>query len=310
MTIALSYGLTRLGVDFSLTAFVAEDDPLLVEFKRFESDFGNDDKIVVGLHSPSGIFDKETIDSLAAMTLELADIDDVDGSDLPITQVRSVDDELRVEQLLPTGVEWTPEFLASRRDIALQDEVIPNYLLSKNGQTTLLFVQLRPAFDDPVDLGAAVRAVRAMVKKYESKTAQIYVAGGPAITASFEEEAMKDLTVLLPMMFVLVIVCLAVTLKSVWSIGLALMVVFLSIIATFGTAGWLGVPVTNTSSFLPQILIAIGIADAVHILTVFLRHRSSGHERAVAAAHSLVKNLQPTVLTTVSTSTAFISTPH
>ena len=61
------------------------------------------------------------------MTLELADIDDVERvtSLANHTQVRSVDDELRVEQLLPTGVEWTPEFLSRHCAAGRGDSKLP-----------------------------------------------------------------------------------------------------------------------------------------------------------------------------------------
>lgn len=309
LTLVLGFGVTMLGVNFSLTAFVSEDDPLLIEFNRYEREFGNDDTIVVALNSESGIFNEESLKLLSKLTRQLEAVPDVDRvtSLSNHTQIRSLNDELHVGPLLPERVEWTSEFLQSRRAVALADEVIPNYLLSLNAQTTLVFAQLRPALDDPIDLGAAVSATRSVVQGLEREGHRFFVAGGPAITAGFEEEATKDLTVLLPMMFLLVVICLAWTLKSIVSVFLALTVVGLSIVATFGLAGWLGIPITNSSSFLPQILIAIGIADGVHLLSVFFRTMAQGQDKNEAARHSLLKNFQPTILTTLSTGIGFLS---
>ena len=42
-------------------------------------------------------------------------------------------------------------------------------------------------------------------------------------------------------------------------------------LAAFGFAGWTGLVQTAMSTAVPSILIAVGIADTVHILVTFLR---------------------------------------
>ena len=240
LTLMLCVGLLHLGSDFSLNAYLADEDPLMVDFKRFENDFGNDDTIAIALHSPSGIFDRESMDLLAAFTTQLEKVVDVDRvtSLVNHTQVLTVQDELRVEPLLPDDVEWTPAFLEARLELALGDEIIPNYLLSPNGRTTLLFAHLRSAFDESIEVKVLVKRLRELAETMTRGDHQVYITGGPIITISFEEEAMKDFRVLLPIMFVLITLCLAWALKSISSIFLSLIVVVLSISATFGLAGW------------------------------------------------------------------------
>ena len=52
---ALGYGAQSLKPDFSYRVWFNEGDGLLVEFDTFERRFGNDDRAVVIVHSPSGI---------------------------------------------------------------------------------------------------------------------------------------------------------------------------------------------------------------------------------------------------------------
>src|SRR4051794_32749710 len=64
----LGAGMPRLKQDFTHTAFFEPDDPALLRFNAFERQFGNDDALLVALHSPSGIFDVESATLLAELT--------------------------------------------------------------------------------------------------------------------------------------------------------------------------------------------------------------------------------------------------
>ena len=84
-------------------------------------------------------------------------------------------------------------------------------------------------------------------------------------------------------------------------------VIIMSISAVLGFAGWIGIKFNNLTATVPHILIAISVADAVHILVTFFQFRSAGLERKQAAHQTLVKNLQPTLLTSISTAIGFYS---
>ena len=53
------------------------DDPLLVQFNAFERRFGNDDAVVIAVHSPSGVFDADTAGLLNELTAGLWQVPEV-----------------------------------------------------------------------------------------------------------------------------------------------------------------------------------------------------------------------------------------
>src|SRR5262245_37030846 len=61
-------GLARLRADFTYSGYFYPDDPWVVELESFERRFGNDDAVVVAVHSPSGIFDLESMAMLRTLT--------------------------------------------------------------------------------------------------------------------------------------------------------------------------------------------------------------------------------------------------
>ncbi|MEO1174917.1 MAG: MMPL family transporter, partial [Myxococcota bacterium] len=76
------------------------------------------------------------------------------------------------------------------------------------------------------------------------------------------------------------------------------------------TASGISTPPTEVNSIttiLPQILIAIGVADSVHVLTSHYRGLRRGMEKRQAAIYALTKNFIPTLLTSISTAIGFFA---
>jgi len=95
--------------------------------------------------------------------------------------------------------------------------------------------------------------------------------------------------------------------KKTAGILLSLLVVICTIMTIIPMMGLLGLRFNNMTSVVPQIMIAIGIADSVHIMATFYQFLERGVERKQAAYLSLRKNFVPTLLTALSTAMGFAS---
>lgn len=305
----LATGLPKIEADFSHRGFFYDDDPLLLAFDAFERRFGNDDAILVAVHSPSGVFDEDTASLLQQMTQKMWLVPEVIRVEslANFNWVHADGDELLVEPLIPDDQPLTAELLEERRRVALRHEILPDYLVSRDGRTAMVFGHIKPGIDRPPDAPAITAAVHAMNAELARTDHQFYVSGGPAVTTAFRDASVVDFSTLIPVVVLLTIFLLAVLLRSVLGILLSLAVVVTSIVGAMGLAGHTGVQITNVTSVLPQILIAIGVADSVHILVTFLRGLRRGVERREAARYALLKNFQPTVITSITTAIGFFT---
>ena len=75
----------------------------------------------------------------------------------------------------------------------------------------------------------------------------------------------------------------------------------------FGLSFYLGFPFSAVTQVLPIVIIAISVADSVHILSYYYQCLGRGLTRREALASSLRKNFLPSFLTTVSTFIGFFS---
>ena len=149
--------------------------------------------------------------------------------------------------------------------------------------------------------------LRALIKDMERGDHSIMVTGGPPINHSFKEAAEADIQNILPIVFGLTLLFLGIMFRRVSGVLLPIVVIVTSVGAAMGIGGWMGYSINNMTAIVPQILVAIAVADAVHILVSYFRAIKRGADRQTSAHYTLDKNFVPTVLTSVSTAIGFFS---
>ena len=305
---ALFPGLGRLQANFTYRGFFYPTDPLLTAFDAFERQFGNDDAVILAVHSPNGIFDLESAQHVIELTEALWKVPEVIRVDSVSNYnwVHAEGDELIVEPFIPKDGTLTLELLRERQPIALHHEVIPKYLLSEDAKTAMLFASIKPGLEAPPDTSEIIGGVEQFLETLGRKDHDYFISGGPAITFGFETAAQQDFP-LNGAVLLVVIVTVGLLLRSIVGIVLSLIVVFLSVLSGFGFGGWVGIEITNITLVLPQILIAIGVADAIHILVTYFQMRSRGADRADATEYALLKNFLPTLVTSITTAAGFLT---
>jgi len=310
LMVLLIPGVAYMTSDFSYRVWFRETDPLLAEFDAFERRFGNDETVAVVVHSPSGIFDQDSAELLIEMTEafwlvpEVIRVDSLSN----YNWTHAEDDELMVEPLIPDDEPLTPELLEARKEVALNHEMIPGYLISSDGTSAVIFAQLKPAINGTPDFETVIQGTRETLKTFEGRgDHEFFITGTAAVSNTFKEVTEEDMKVMVPALLAAIVIFLLLSFRSLGGVMLPFVIIFASISMSLGFAGWMGIPFNNLTAIVPHILIAISVADAVHILVTFFQFRRTGLERREATLRTLTKNLQPTLLTSVSTAIGFFS---
>jgi predicted RND superfamily exporter protein len=303
----LAPGLTRIQTDFTHTGFFNLDDPKLQKFEAFEKRFGNDDTVIIAVHSPSGIYDADTIRLVQWLTEQLWHVPEVIRVE-SITNynwMHGREGEIVVEPFLPATL--SADVLERRRRLAAEEQILPRYMISADAKTTLVAGRVKPAIDRPPDSRAITLALRDVAARAPVGDERLYLQGTPVVTYSFEEISRTDIERLVPIVLALMAMFLYAILRSALTVMLPFVAVGVTLIGAFGMAGWAGLVQTPLSTSIPPILIAVGIADTVHILFSFVTAMRAGASQHEAAHHALTRNLLPTLLTTATTAVGFFS---
>ncbi|WP_164519167.1 efflux RND transporter permease subunit [Pseudoalteromonas rubra] len=313
MALVLSFimisGVRFLQADFTYKAFFSEGNPHRATIEDFEKQFSNDDSIVLLIKSPSGIFDQESATLITQLTEEMWKVPDIIRVDSLSNYrwVHAQEDDIIVEPLIPEQGPYSQALLDERKQVALTDEIIPDFLVDASAQTTMIVGYVRPTFEQPVMPEPIVQAVRKLVEQYQSGDHEIHITGRMAIMQGMKESSQADTKSRLPLVLGVIILVLAFRFKHPVGVMPVIPVIILSVIATMGLAGWTGIKISNITAMIPQFIIAICVADAVHILTSYFSYRRKNYANKLAVQTALDENVVPTLLTTITTSVAFFS---
>ncbi len=307
----LAPGLRFFAEKYDVRIWFRETDPLIKTLNSFERQFGNDESVVVVLHAPDGVFKPGPATAIREITEEMWKVPEVIRVESLSNYNYSyaIDDDIIVEPFFrEVGENLTVEYLRERKKIALGHKVMPNYLVSEDGKAAMIFARLVPTLDDSPDYEVIVGKAKELVDRYNDRDdIELHVIGEAAVNDAFRSVANADAAIFLPSLFGLIILFLLFTFRSFVAMLFPLGVTIISLVTTFGTAFYMGHTYNNILSILPAILIAISIADSVHILVTYFNFRGGGMEQKEAAYYALHKNLIPTFLTSVSTMIGFFS---
>ncbi len=339
-TVGLAAQLPRLTTDMSMESFLAKDDPARVTFDAFRNQFGRDEVVVIMIE-PKEVFSTGFLAELRRfhgdLERELPYLDEV-LSLANARETRGEGDELLVGELLDF---WEKEgaSLDTLRKRVLANPVYRNRFISEDGRFVLMTVRMLTYAEDSAaedaasgfdDGGAAgrspgngggqppppltdlqnseiVKKVREIVARYEREDFRLFVAGGPVVTEDHRATINRDMSLYMMVSLAVMVIALLVTFRRLSGVLLPLAVVMLSVVATFGLMGLLGVPIRMTTSMLPSFLLVAGMADSVHILAIFYQRLEATGNREQAIGEAVGHSGLAVVLTSITTAAGLAS---
>ncbi|SHJ62207.1 hypothetical protein SAMN02745216_01991 [Desulfatibacillum alkenivorans DSM 16219] len=332
-TVFLAAQLPELTMDTREESFFRQTDPMLIAYNEFRDQFGQDDMFIIGMRPEKGLT-REFLAIMNRMHRELEDeapyLDEV-NSLVNGRVVRAEGDTLIVEDLMPEPPETEEE---RRRILNLIDRypLYDNLLIAPDRSMAMIIVKaqaiVKAAEGDVFDgFDSAVapiekppgnylsneqnveidNVIRGIVDRYRGQGVDFYYAGTPVFVAEIQRGIQKDLGLMIPLSFLLIIFFLAVLFRRVSGVFFPLIVVVFSLLSSFGIMALWGIPITNAIQILPTFLIVVGIADSVHILTLFYQnHQSCGDKRA-AIIQAVGRTGLPVLMTSLTTACGLFS---
>jgi len=317
IVLLLASSLKHLEIDGSYRIWFEKDSQTLIDYDNFRNEFSNDDGIVIVFKDEDGIFNKKALGSIQRITEALWDVPHIDRVD-SITNYQHVhseadkpDDVLVDDFIVEDLEEATPAYLAKyleeRKKIATHDSIIVDRFISKDATTTMIFARLEANANEDGDISAEMMGyLKKIIDPEEAKTGyKFWLNGGPPMTQAFVDIAGHDAMVFTPLVFLASMILLFMLFRRVSGALVPLAVVLFTFLSVLAVQTLLGYKLNNFTANIPVFIVAIGIADAVHIYSLWLMNKKEGLENKEAVAHSLKKNFLPILLTTATTTVGF-----
>ncbi len=295
-------------METNLDKYMPQDHPAFIYSDKAESWFNIQDGIIVAIENKNGIFNTETLDTLKQLTKRFQKFDEINKDD--VTSLYTADNIVGTEDGMDvkrffTRVPKTEEKLKKLQESVRINEMIFGRLVSENEQVTVIIAEI----GDDVFTPEFYDEILEVAKMSETDDIKIHVAGRPIVEGEMALLGPADMKKMVPIVILVIFVVLLITLRSFKGTLITLGVVFLSTIWAFGLMATVGIPIYAVSTMIPVMLIAIGVADGIHLyshLHTFVDHNPQASK--LEATKDMIKHLwKPVVMTSVTTAVGFIS---
>ncbi len=304
VTAFFGYRASLSKFDYDFEKFFPRGDTETQTFETFREVFENDyDFLLIALENRAGIFEPAFLQKVESLTEKLKTLPYVirvispteikipvlSGVGVSYRKILHPDNEALLkkdkERIYETG-EFTGSFF-SKDTTAICLIVQNEERLSKKKSDLLLaeIENLLPTFSfDAFHLAGKIKAQ------------QVYL-----------QRMQEEVLLFLSLAVILVIMLLAVTFQSLWSVTFPILIVLFSIIWQLGLMQLLGKKIDILQVLVPTILFVVGMSDVIHLHSKYIEELRIGRSKQEAIRKSIKEVGLATFLTSFTTSVGFAS---
>lgn len=311
LAIGLGYGTSFLQIEGDLDIYFSGDNPQLNGFNFINEEYEKTDNVLILIEPKNGdVFTNETLSLIEKLTEQLWQTPYASRVDA-ISNFQHIEvngDFLKVSSLIENALDYSQEEISKIKYIALNEKQLVDRLISKSGHVSGIFVTIKFPKEDFMGEGPqVVKSIRETIKSFETDEVSLRPTGTVMIDNTFAEIAGKDMQTLMPVMYLVIIILLLITFRSISGTIGTLIVVIFSIGISLGIFGILGFNINNVTALAPTMIMTIVIADCIHLLTTLTQQLNKGLSKNEAIKNSIIINAKPIFVTSITTIVGFLS---
>jgi predicted RND superfamily exporter protein len=318
ITVVAGSQLSKLTVDSDMLAFMPREDPAYTDTLALEEMFGSTQLariLITRDDHPDGVFNPETLALVAEITEWLKTRPEYAtdrNSDLrslaTVNDIRADDSGMIVQPFMDKPPESREEALAIRA--ALQaNTAYSGVLASKDGRALSIFVReseegSHRRVEYVLDLLAYLDGLRAAGHKEG-----LYATGRSVIEALFGHYIPLESARTAPLVVLMLSTFLFLSFRTLRGVLIPLAVIACTEVWMLGLLAAWGHPVYTVTSILPVLIMAIAVADSIHLLSQYyeIQARHRGLDKIEVLRRTVEQMNVPVLMTSVTTAAGFLT---
>ncbi|MEM1143258.1 MAG: outer membrane lipoprotein-sorting protein [Pseudomonadota bacterium] len=305
-------GLPRLQKDTSIDAFVPPGHSSLLANEEVDARFGLTEPIAVAVFTADGrdVFQPRAMQLVHAISEELKTLENLREDRIATitteSSIRADGDAIQIDRYFSRSGSDAEELRESkRRWLAMTPHI--NTLVSADARGAVIMAEVI----DSRQAASTYKAVNEVIDGLDADLTvgfEVLVAGPAAVSGYLSSAINKDARLLQPAVFLVVMLFLYLAFMRLSALLGPLVVLLGAVGGAMGCMAWNGVSYFAITNALPVILVAIAVADAIHILSQYFTRRASDPERPVrqVIVDAMVSMARPITLTTITTMAGFL----
>ncbi len=329
ITVFFGVFLFKVKIENPAEKILIKDLPSKKFYDKFIEMFGKDEVIIIVVKYEPGIFEPTAMEAIDFLTTAITGNEKIKGINEKLQEKlkdKSIKPIVRVVSLTLLWQEskkqlaiWkkSPLFKALLKDLETEEQQLEFFrngiqrtklfeknLVAEDGKAAAITLIVQSHKDEVV--AYIDEDIREAEEKYPE--VKIYQIGSPVIANRVITYLRGDLQKLSKFAIILIVIILFICFHSVRGIALPLLTSGVAFIWTFGLMGLVGASITMVTIVVPTLLIAIGNAYALHVVSEFFEETEEGRGlKKDIVTRSLFKVSLPVFLAAATTIIGFAS---
>jgi predicted RND superfamily exporter protein len=316
LTVFLGIQVPRAQLDNNNIRFLPEKNPAKNISEYIDETFGGQVMILVGLERPyRTVFEKSFLGKIREFSQAVENTEYIKSvnSIMSTQYITGDNDSIIVSDLVPEDFSGTDEEITElKRRIASWD-LFRGSLVSDDLSATQILITLDAVTADFTrpEVTRSIEKTRKIADQIFAGEAEVYFTGQPIINAIINESIISDNLLLIPLVVIVVLAMLFFSFRRFTFVALPLLTVIIAVVWTVGMAALFGIKLSIITTILPVILVAVGSAYGIHIVTHYMED-TRGKTLTVTEHRELIiglvrKLIKPVFLAALTTMAGFIS---
>ncbi len=293
--------------DSSIEIWFLEDAPDLVSYREFLDRFQGDEVTAVGIFADD-VFDPKVLAVIDRITAGAEEapfakrVRSLTNVDVFSSEEGGIDIAPLMEELPQTA-----EQAAKVRKRALANPLLRGNLVSDDGKVATVIVELDHEGATVDGKIAQTTVIRRLCEKEAQSGLKILLTGTPVFDDAFFRYSERDSKLFGPIMVLAVLLTSFIVFRRWSAVMIPFSVVVLASLWNFGVMGFFDLRVNVLTGALIPLLLAVGIADSIHVLADYYQELARGVPRECAVEISVAQLLLPCFFTSSTTAAGMLS---
>ncbi len=306
ITVGLGYANRYTRMEPDVTQALPRKIPAKRLYDKMGKIFPSKEFVFVGLSGPN-LFTPRHLRTIWNLTQKL----ETDGavysviSPTNIAAIVGTEEGMDVHDILKAPPKTDSDIARFKHDLLNSDLALGN-LLAKDEKAFGIMVFLK----NTARVKSYVKALIPEMEQFDRQTdLDLLLTGKPILNYYVSLGMQRDMAVFFMSGIGIIFILLAFIFRNLRGILLPLSVVIFSVIWTMGLMAILGRPMSHATEIMPILIMAIAVADSIHILSHFYHHasESTAPESRAVTRNTMTEMLSPVVMTSLTTMAGFMA---
>ncbi|MBU0993138.1 MAG: MMPL family transporter [Proteobacteria bacterium] len=297
--------------DFSVEQFFPAWDPAKITYQRYKQYFPKEDTGIILFWEEKDPLNTDTFHDMekAAAIFEQLDLEDVSwigDIEIPETVMLDGEEALSIHQLINRET-LSDDYLKKRIDKYKNDPILSGYLWNSDLSILAIYGYLPQELNTDESRREIEGKLTNFLEPFSKPGRKLVLNGIPIVRARAIKTLAIDQSVLLGIGFILIFAILYYFFRHALQVFLCIFSILPAYIIVIAIMGICHKPISVLTSFMPLIIVVIGISDTIHILVHYRKIRATGLENHDAIAQSFSRLSTACFFTSLTTAVGYFS---